>query len=107
LYSPILILDELDADHVLAGAGCITDQALLGRDAEEVVDIDELTVLDVQRMFAEARAVGEQDALAVGGEFDVRQHLERDTVGIGGGMFGHGAGARVIGVLPARRQGGA
>ncbi|WP_206073770.1 hypothetical protein [Mesorhizobium sophorae] len=39
-------LDELDADNVLAQLGRFDNQPLFGRDAEEVVDLEQLATLD-------------------------------------------------------------
>ena len=54
------LADELHAERVLAGLQDFRrDELLLRLDAEEVVDVVELVVLDEQRVTAEARAVGE------------------------------------------------
>ncbi len=54
---------------------------------------------------AEARAVREDHALAVGGELHFGQHLVRHAVHIGRGPLGDLARSRVVGVLPGRRYG--
>ena len=59
----LALLDELDAEHVRAGLQRFGHELLLGRDAEEVVDVVQLAVLDEQRVAAEARALGEDHAL--------------------------------------------
>jgi hypothetical protein len=56
---------ELHAEEVLARCELRRDEFLLRLDAEEVVVVDELLVLDVERVTAEAGAVGEDDARAV------------------------------------------
>jgi len=48
------LLGELDPDDVGPRRRRVGDQPLLGRDAEEVVDVDELSVLDEQRVAPEA-----------------------------------------------------
>jgi hypothetical protein len=45
-----VLLGELDPDDVGPRGRGVGDQSLLGRDAEEVVDVDELPVLDEQRV---------------------------------------------------------
>ena len=51
---PGLLSRELHAERVLAGLQLRTDELLLRRDAEEVVDVVQLLVLDEQRVPAEA-----------------------------------------------------
>jgi len=52
---PEPLLDELDAEDAVAHLQfAVGDELLLGRDADEVVDVPELAVLDEQGMAAEA-----------------------------------------------------
>jgi hypothetical protein len=50
------LLGELHADDVPSGGRCVGDDLLLGRDAEEVLDVVELAVPDEEREAAEPRA---------------------------------------------------
>ena len=58
---PRFLPDELHAQRVLAGLECGRDKLLLWLDAEEIVDVVELLVLDEQRVTAEARTHLEND----------------------------------------------
>jgi hypothetical protein len=95
------LLGELDPDDVGPGGGRVGDQPLLGRDAEEVVDVVELAVLDEQGVAPEAGALGEDHALGVGGELDFGQDLVGDVDGVGRRRLGDLGGAWVVDVLPA------
>src|ERR1700759_303197 len=53
------LLVELHTGHGLAGLQAVGDELLLGRDADEVVDVVELAVLDEQGVTAEPRSLGE------------------------------------------------
>lgn len=79
--------------------------ALFRRDPEEVEDVGEGAVLDEQRVPAEARALGDDDALALTGEVDLGEDLERDVVGVGGELLGHLGGPGVVGVPAGGRRG--
>jgi hypothetical protein len=60
------LLRELRTERILAGLKLLRDELLFRLDAQEVVDVIQLLVLDKQRMTAEARAVGKNDAGAIG-----------------------------------------
>src|SRR5882757_9718652 len=59
------LFSELDADDVLAGRGCVGGDTLFRRNAEEVVTVGDLAVFHIQRVTAEARAIGKDDATRV------------------------------------------
>ena len=64
------------------------DELLLRLDAEEVVDVVQLLVLDEQRVAAEARTVREDHAGAVGvGDLDVGEDLVRPAAHVDGHAF--------------------
>ena len=95
--SPVALLDELHAEHVLARLERLGDELLLRRDAEEVVDVPELPVLEEQRVAAEAGAVGEDHALGVRArDLDLGQDLERAAAGVGRHRLRHVGGVRVV-----------
>ena len=96
------LLGELDADDVPAGRRRGTGQPVLGRDAEEVVGVGHLAVLDEQRVAAEPRPVREDHALAVRRQVDLGQHLVRDVVDVGSRALGDLGGAGVVRVLARR-----
>ena len=98
------LLRELDADDVLAGCRRRRLDAILRRDAEEVVGVGDRAVLDEQRVAAEPRAVGEDDALGRRGEVDLGEDLVRDVVHVRRGPLGHLRRARVVDELTARRH---
>jgi hypothetical protein len=77
---PDALLGELDPDDVLPRGRRVADDLLLGRDAQEVDDIVELAALHEERVPAEPRALGEDDALRVLGELDLGEDLVRDAV---------------------------
>jgi len=56
---------ELDADDVFTVSRRIGGQTLFGRDAEEVVNEDQLATFNEERITAEARTLRKDDALAV------------------------------------------
>ena len=56
------LTDELHTKRVLALREFARDELLLGLDAEEVVNVVKLAVLDEQGVPAEARAMRENDA---------------------------------------------
>ena len=98
------LLRELDADDVRAPARRRRDDPHLRRDTEEVGRVDQAAVLDEQAVAAEARARGEDHTRRLGGELDLGQRLVGHVVDVRGRAFGDLGGARVVGVLAARRH---
>ncbi len=77
------LLGELDADDVLSRGWGGRRDPVLGWDAEEVVDVGDLAVLDQQGMAAEPGAVGEDDAFGARLEIDLGERLVRHVVHVG------------------------
>src|SRR5262245_61694230 len=98
------LANELHAERVLARLELGRDELLLRLDAEEVVDVVQLLILDEQRMAAEARAVGKDDARAVR-VLDL--HIGDDLVGAAAHIDGDGLWyrrrPRIVDVAFARR----
>src|SRR5262249_40585066 len=84
------------ADRVPAGRRHRRRHALLGRYAEEVEDEVQRPVPDEQRQAAEARALRTDHTLALGGELDLGQDLERDAVRVGRELLWNLGGAGVV-----------
>src|SRR5262249_17478011 len=75
---PGLLANKLHAKRIFARLELVRDELLLRLDAEEIVDVVQLPILDEQAVAAEARAVGEDDAGGVGiGDLDVGDDLVR------------------------------
>jgi hypothetical protein len=65
-------------------------ELLLGLDAEEIVNVVHLLILDEQSVAAEARAVGEDNAGAIGLlDLDVGKNLVRAATDIDSDTFRH------------------
>src|SRR5262249_43848531 len=92
-----LVANELHAERVLARLELIGDKLLLRLDAQEVVAVMQLPVLDVQSMAAEARAVRKDHTGTIRvGDLDVGQDLVGATTRIDGHTFRHWRGSRVV-----------
>jgi len=114
----VLVVDalacEVDTEDVPARRGQVGGPRLLLADAEEVVHVVQLPVLEEQGVPAEAGALGEHHALGVGtGDVDLGEHLPRPDVGVGRRVFRHlqragvvrvGAGLRHRDVVLASRS---
>src|SRR6185503_10610524 len=68
---------ERHAKGMLAGREFLRDELLLRFEAEEVVHVMQLSILDEQHVAAEARAMSEDHAVRVGGEVHVGDDLVR------------------------------
>jgi hypothetical protein len=67
------------------------------RNAEEVIDVVEFVVLDEQRVSAEARAVGEDDAAGICiGDLDIGEDLVGTSPHADGDAFRNRSCARII-----------
>ena len=103
------LLRELHAEHVAAGLEPVGYEVLLGRDAEEVVDVVQPLVLQEQRVAAEARAVGEDHALGVRArQLDLGEDLVRAPADVHGRRLRDlgGAGVVDVGARAAARPAG-
>ena len=90
------LLDELHAEHALADGDTFADELLLGRHADEAVDVVQLAVLHEQGVTAEPRAVGEQHAVGVGvGDLDLGEDLERTAADVRSRTLRQFGGVRV------------
>ena len=98
---------ELHAERVFAGLQFLSrNEVLLGFDAQEVVDVVQLVLLDKQGVPAKARAVGEDDAGGIRiGDYDVGENLIRAIAHADRQAFGNRHCAGVIDVAVPWRLG--
>src|SRR5262245_19829580 len=92
-----LLAREFHTEREFARLELLGDELLFRLDAEKVRDVVELPVLDEERVPADARAVGEDDARAVRFlDFDVGDDLEGASARIDRDALGHWRGAGIV-----------
>src|SRR5262245_57184370 len=77
-----LFPDELHPQRMLARSERWRDELLFRFDAEEVIDVVQLAILDEERVAAEAGAMRENHAAGIGGDVDVGDDLVRPATDI-------------------------